>query len=455
MNNESTVPSELGTKKVWPLLVDYAVPSVIAMTASSLYNITDSIFIGQGVGPVAIAGLAITFPLMNLGAAFGAMIGVGASTIMSLRLGQKDYDSANSILGNVFILNLIFGFIYTVVILTFMEPILYFFGASEESLPYAREYMTVVSLGNVITHMYLGLNSLLRATGKPRVSMYNTLLSVIINIILTPLFIYKFGWGIKGAAIATVIAQATMLIWQIRIFSDKREFIHLQRETFRLKKKIVVDSLSIGLAPFMMNVASSAIIIAINKSLSYHGGDIAIGAYGVINRTVTFFPLVVMGLNQGMQPIVGYNYGSKDYQRAHLALKYTILLGTIVLTIGFSVATFIPEQVSRLFTNDSDLIKAAAHGLRTVVFFFPLLGVQMVTVNFFQSIGNAKKATFLSLNRQVIFLLPLLIFLPNIYGVDGVWFSFRYADLFASITSITFLILHLRKISNNQEQTKL
>src|SRR5690554_1857914 len=445
--SSKTIPSELGTKRIWPLLLQYAIPSVIAMTASSLYNITDSVFIGQGVGPLAIAGLAITFPLMNLGAAFGAMIGIGASTLMSLRLGQKDYESANSILGNVFVLNLIFGLIYTVVILTFMDPILYFFGASEESLPYARDYMTVVSLGNVITHMYLGLNALLRATGKPRISMYNTLLSVIINIILTPIFIYVFGWGIKGAALATVIAQSTMLLWQIKIFSNKNEFIHLQKETFRLKKKIVINSLSIGLAPFMMNAAASAVVIVINQSLSRNGGDLAIGAYGIINRVATLFPMVVLGLNQGMQPIVGYNFGAHNYQRVHKTLKYTLILGTAVMTVGFLVGMLFPEKAAVLFTSDPLLIDAAAHGLRTSLLFFPLLGVQMVAANFFQSLGNAKKAIFLSLTRQVIFLLPMLIFLPTIYGVDGVWYSLRTADLISSIVATSFLIHHFKSFS--------
>ena len=245
---EKASPIELGTKNIWPLLIQYAVPSVIAMTSSSIYNITGSIFIGQGVGALAIAGLAVTFPLMNLGAAFGSLVGVGASTLMSLRLGQKDYESANSILGNVFVLNLIIGLAYTVLIMAFMNPILYFFGASEHSLPYARDYMVVITLGNVITHMYLGLNALLRATGKPKVSMYTTLSSVVINIILTAAFIYVFEWGIRGAALATVISQFLMLIWQIRIFSDTREFIHLQKDTFKLKAKIVKNSLEIGRA---------------------------------------------------------------------------------------------------------------------------------------------------------------------------------------------------------------
>jgi putative MATE family efflux protein len=442
---EKATPTDLGTKNVWKLLLQYAIPSVIAMTASSLYNITDSIFIGQGVGAIAISGLAITFPLMNLGAAFGAMIGVGASTLMSLRLGQKDYESANSILGNVFVLNLILGIVYTVVILSFMDPILYFFGASKDSLPYAHDYMVVVSLGNIVTHMYLGLNALLRATGKPLVSMYTTVSSVIINIILTPLFIYVFGWGIKGAALATVIAQTSMLIWQIKIFSNKSEFIHLHKKTFRLKWKIVKDSLSIGLSPFLMNAAASVIVIVINQSLSRHGGDLAIGAYGIINRMAILFPMIVLGLNQGMQPIVGYNYGARNQDRVKEVLKYTLMLATGIMTLGFLMGVFFPEDVASLFTKDAELIKAASTGLKIVLTFFPLLGIQMVTANYFQSIGKVDKAILLSLTRQVLFLLPLLLFLPSIYGVLGVWYSLRTADVLSSIVASAFLIRQYRK----------
>ncbi len=442
-------PIELGTKNIWQLLMQYAIPSVIAMTSSSLYNITDSIFIGKGVGSLAIAGLAITFPLMNLGAAFGAMVGVGASTLMSLRLGQKDYESAKNILGNVFILNLILGSIYMLLVLTFMDPILKFFGASPESLPYAKEYMTVITIGNIITHMYLGLNALLRATGKPRVSMFNAIFSVIINIILTALFIFVFDWGIKGAAWGTVIAQALMLMWQIRIFSDKKEFIHLERKTFRLKFDIVKNSLAIGLSPFLMNAASSLVVIVINQSLSRHGGDLAIGTFGVINRVYTLFPMIVMGLNHGMQPIAGYNFGAKQFLRVKSVLTKTILLATIVLSIGFIVGKFFPIAVSSLFTHDAKLIASSAHALSIVVTFFPLLGIQMVTANFFQSIGMPAKAIFLSLTRQVLFLLPLLIILSSNYGVDGVWYSMLSTDFLSSIVASSFLLWQIRLLKKN------
>ncbi|MBN2648925.1 MAG: MATE family efflux transporter [Prolixibacteraceae bacterium] len=438
-------PIELGTKNVWKLLMQYAIPSVIAMTASSLYNITDSIFIGQGVGALAIAGLAITFPMMNLAAAFGSMVGVGAATLMSLRLGQKDYDSANKILGNVFVLNLVFGVAYTLVILTFLDPILFFFGASVETISYARDYMQIITLGNVVTHMYLGLNALLRATGKPRVSMYSTIFSVVINIGLTALFIYGLGWGIRGAALATVIAQTSMLMWQIKIFSNKKEFVHLKRNTLHVERKIVLDSLSIGMAPFLMNVAMSAVIIVINQSLVRHGGDMAVGAFGIINRVLIFFPMVVLGLTQGMQPVVGYNFGARNIERVNKALKYTILLATGVTSLGFIMGMFFPEQVARLFTRDKVLIDIVVPGLRTVLIVFPIVGFQMVVSNFFQSVGMARKAIFMSLTRQVFFLLPSLFILPRFFGVMGVWYSMPLSDLLSGLVAVYMLVVQYRK----------
>ncbi len=438
-------PLSLGTDKVWNLLMQYAIPSVIAMTASSLYNITDSIFIGHGVGAMAISGLAITFPLMNLAAAFGAMVGIGASTLMSLRLGQKDYITANSILGNVFVLNLILGLAYMGVVLLFLDPILYFFGASSETIPYARDYMVVITSGNVVTHMYLGLNAMLRATGKPRISMFATIFSVIINVILTALFIYVFDWGIRGAALATIIAQTTMLLWQIKIFSNKENFIHLKRGTFRLKRKIVLDSLSIGMAPFLMNAVMCVIVIVINKSLVKYGGDFAVGAYGIINRMISLFPMIVMGLNQGMQPIVGYNFGANQIDRVNRVLKQTIILATGVMLVGFIFGEFFPRTVASVFTSDQSMIDLVVPGLRIVLIFFPIIGFQMVTSNFFQSIGMAKKAIFMSLTRQVLFLLPGLLIFPKYFGVMGVWYSMPLADILASVIAAYLLISQYRK----------
>jgi len=438
-------PQALGTENVWKLLMQYAIPSVIAMTAMSLYNITDSIFIGHGVGALAISGLAITFPLMNLSAAFGTLVGVGASALMSLRLGQKDYDTANKILGNVLVLNLILGSFYTVVVLLFLDQILLFFGASPETLPYARDFMTIITLGNIITHMYFGLNALMRATGNPKRSMYATIISVIINVILAPLFIFGFKWGIRGAALATVIAQTAMLIWQLSYFMDKENYIHFEKGSFRLKRKIVTDSLSIGLAPFLMNSAGSIIIIIINQNLIKHGGDLAVGAYGVINRVASLFAMVVFGLTQGMQPIAGYNFGAKQFDRVNTVMKLTVLLATAVMMVGFLISEIFPHAVAAAFTTEEELINIVVPGLRIVMILFPIVGFQMVASTFFQSIGMAGKAIFLSLTRQVLFLLPCLLILPSIFGIKGVWYSMPAADLAASILAAYLLVSQYHK----------
>lgn len=438
-------PLALGSESVWSLLLQYAIPSVIAMTAMSLYNITDSIFIGHGVGALAISGLAITFPLMNLSAAFGTLVGVGASALMSLRLGQKDYITANKILGNVLVLNLIFGLAYTVVVLLFLDKILLFFGASSETLPYARDFMTIITLGNVVTHMYFGLNALMRATGNPKRSMYATIISVIINVILAPLFIFWFKWGIRGAALATVIAQTSMLIWQLSYFRNKQNYIHFEKGSFRLKRKIVTDSMSIGLAPFLMNSAGSIIIIIINQNLIKHGGDLAVGAYGVINRVASLFAMVVFGLTQGMQPIAGYNFGAKQFDRVNAVMKLTVLLATAVMTVGFLINEIFPHAVASAFTTDEELINIVVPGLRIVMIFFPIVGFQMVASTFFQSIGMAGKAIFMSLTRQVLFLLPCLLILPSVFGIKGVWYSMPAADLLASIIAAYLLVSQYRK----------
>ena len=443
---------ELGTERIRKLLVQYAVPAIIAMTASSLYNMVDSIFIGHGVGALAISGLALTFPLMNLAAAFGSLVGVGAATLVSMRLGQRDYETAQRILGNVVVLNLIIGISFGLLTLVFLDPILYFFGASDATIGYAREYMSVILWGNVVTHMYLGLNAVLRAAGHPRKAMYATILTVTINAILDPLFIFGFGWGIRGAAIATVLAQILALVWQFRIFSDRNELLHFRRGIYRLKGKIVRNVLAIGMSPFLMNLAACFIVILINKGLKEYGSDLNIGAYGIVNRLGFFFVMIVMGINQGMQPIAGYNYGARQFDRVDRVLKLTIIGATCVTTLGFLIGELAPRLAVSVFTDDPELVRLSAEGMRIVFFCFPIIGFQMVTTNFFQSIGMAGKAIFLSLSRQLLFLMPGLIFLPRIFdeltpwdGSWGVWCSMPLSDFLASLVAGVMLFYQFRK----------
>lgn len=438
-------PTALGTEKIGKLLMQYSVPAIIAMTASSLYNMVDSIFIGHGVGAMAISGLAISFPLMNLAAAFGSLVGAGAATLISVKLGQKDYDTAQRVLGNVVVLNIIIGIFFTLLTLLFLDPILYFFGASEQTIGYARDFMQIILAGNIVTHLYMGLNATLRAAGHPKKAMMATVSTVVINVLLAPLFIFVLGWGIRGAATATVLAQFFALLWQLKVFSNPNELLHFHKGIFRLRKKIVLNSLAIGMSPFMMNLASCLIVILINHGLKEHGGDLAIGAYGIVNRLVFLFAMIVMGLNQGMQPIAGYNYGAKLYPRVTEVLKLTIYGATFVTTTGFLIGMFIPHLATSIFTGDEELIALASQGLSIVVTFFPIVGFQMVTANFFQSIGMAGKAIFLSLTRQLLFLVPCLIILPQHFGAVGVWSSMPTADLAASLVSGFMLWRQFRK----------
>ncbi|MDR0431574.1 MAG: MATE family efflux transporter [Tannerellaceae bacterium] len=443
-------PLVLGNEKVGKLLIQYALPAIVAMTASSLYNMADSIFIGHGVGALGIAGLALTFPLMNLAAAFGSLVGVGASAIISVKLGQKDYDSANRVLGNVVVLNGILGIFFTLICLPVLDQILYFFGASDETLPYARDYMEIILVGNVVTHMHLGLNNVLRASGAPKYSMYATLASVVINCILNPIFIFGMGWGIKGSAWATVISQVISLAWQISYFSNPKQFLHFKKGIYKLKKDLVTSIFGIGLSPFLMNICSSLIIILINRGLKEYGGDMAIGAYGIVNRITFLFVMIIMGLNQGMQPIAGYNFGARQFGRVKEVFKQTIIYAVGIASSGFLIAHLIPSVIVRMFTSDQDLIEASVYGLHIVFAVFPLVGLQMVIVNFFQSIGKARKAIFLSLTRQAIFLIPCLLILPPLSGALGVWISLPIADSISVIISYIVLRNQFKKFNHPQ-----
>lgn len=442
-NKKATL--ELGTKPVGKLLTQYALPAIVAMIASSLYNMVDSIFIGQGVGPMAIAGLAITFPFMNLSGAFGAAIGIGSSTLISVKLGEKDYKTAQNLLGNNITLNIIIGILFATVCLLFLDPILVFFGASEQTLPYAREYMEIILAGNAITHLYFGMNAMLRSASKPRQAMFATMFTVVLNTILDPIFIYGFGWGIRGAAWATVISQALAMCWQFYLFSNKSEILHIKREMLRLKKELVRGIIGIGISPFSMNACACLVVILINNALADNGGDMAVGAYGIGNRLVFIFVMITIGINQGMQPIAGYNFGAKKFDRMLRVLNLSIIAATIVTTVGWAICEFLPETCVRLFTSDEELVNVSVNGLRINVAVLPVIGYQIVVTNFFQSIGKAKISVFLSLSRQMLFLVPMLLVLPPIFGVDGVWYALPASDALACITASAMMYIYMKK----------
>ena len=442
-NKQATL--ELGTKPVGKLLLQYALPAIIAMTASSLYNIIDRVFIGQVVGPMAISGLAITFPFMNLSAAFGAAVGVGASTAISVKLGQRDYQTALKLLGNTVTLNLLVGLVFAIVCLSFLDPILLFFGASMQTISYARDFMQVILAGNIITHMYFGMNAVLRSAGKPRQAMYSTIFTVAMNILLDVVFIFWWGWGIRGAALATIISQSLALIYQMNLLSDKSEILHLKRGTYGLKADLVRNIIGIGISPFLMNVCASIVVIFMNNQFVKYGGDLSVGSYGIANAIGTVFIMFIMGLNQGVQPIAGYNYGSRQTDRLMRVLKLAIIVATCIMTVGWLIAMLIPDYCARLFTTDDTLIQLSVKAIRINMLVFPVIGFQMVVSNIFQCIGKVKISIFLSLSRQLLFLLPLLAVLPTFFGVDGVWYSLPASDMTAAIVAALVMHVFLRK----------
>lgn len=443
----NAIPTELGTEKIGKLLKQYALPAIIAQTAASLYNMVDSIFIGQGVGPLAISGLAVTFPLMNLSTAFGTLVGAGAATMLSVLLGQKNYKAANKVLGNVVTLNTIIGLVFMAVALIFIDPILYFFGASENTLPYAKEYIRIILFGNVITHLYFGLNAAMRSSGHPKKAMALTIFTVVFNTILDPVFIFVLDMGIAGAAWATVIAQTVAMIIVMLHFNDKSRPFHFEKGIFRLDRRVAKDSLAIGMGPFLMNAAACLVTLFINQQLRKYSGDLGIGAYGICNRLVFMFIMICMGLNQGMQPIAGYNYGARQYSRVREVFWKTAKLGMVVTTICFLIGMFVPEIAAGIFTRDEQLLELSARSMRILTLAFPIVGLQMIGTNFFQSLGMVNKSIILSLSRQILFLLPLLYILPKHMGSDGVWASFPISDVISTILTLYMLGRLFKKFS--------
>ncbi len=426
--------ADLGEKSIGKLLAQYSIPAIIASVATSLYNIVDSIFIGRGVGPMAIAGLAITFPLMNLVAAFCMMIAAGGATISSIFLGQKNYGRATDVVNNVMVLCLIHAVIIGGGTLLFLDPILYFFGATDDTIPYAREFMQVILLGTPVAFVFIGLNNLMRATGYPRKAMISALLSVLVNVILAPLFIFHFGWGIQGAAWATVCGQSAAFVWVLSHFLSRKSSVHFKLRNRWLAGTIVRRIYAIGLSPFLMNVCACVVVVFLNRALLDYGGDdgnMCVGAYGIINRTTMFFVMVVFGVTQGMQPILGYNMGAGHFDRVKRTLRTGIWIGVAITMVGWIVSEGFPDTISRMFTSDDLLVKISREGFRIYFIFYPVVGCQIVIQNFFQSVGRPQLSIFLSLTRQLLFLLPFLIFLPRWWGIEGVWASMAASDFLA------------------------
>ena len=443
--------TELGSQPIRSLLMKYALPGIIAMTASSLYNMVDSIFIGHGVGAMALSGLTVAKPFMDICAAFGTLVGVGASSLVAIKLGEKDYRSANDVLANVILLNVLLGALVMAVGLYWLDPILYAFGASDVTITYAREYMEIILWGNILTHIYYGLNSMLRSIGHPKIAMYATIVAVVTNIILDPIFIFVLDMGVRGAALATMISQLVSVIIELIIFLNPKEVIYFHRGIWRLKRDITMRALGIGTAPFLMHMASCFVVIVLNNQLKRYGGDMAIATFGMTNRFMFFFSMIVMGLNQGMQPIVGYNYGAKLLDRMVRALKLTAMCATCVMGVLWLFGLVWPEGFIRLFTHDELLVAQSIAPARVMLCTMVMVGFPMVVGNFYTSIGMSGKAIFLSLTRQVIFLIPCILLLPllfqtlNFTPIWGVWWSLPICDALAAVLAAIILNRDMRK----------
>lgn len=436
----STPPAnKLSTEKIGKLMWQYSIPSIVGTVVMSVYNIVDRVFIGQGVGPLAISGLALTFPFMILLMAFGMLIGAGAASRISITLGENNTERAEKILGNALTLTIIISGGVSLLTYIFMGDLLRYFGGTDATILYAEQYMRIIVPASILSAANFGFNNIMRASGFPKKAMYTMIISSVLNVLLDALFIFVFKWGIQGAALATVISYGVGCWWVLSHFMLPISPIRFRMHHLRLDASVVKTILSIGMSPFSMQIATSLVVILINASLIKHGGDLAIGAYGIINSLIIFIVMIVLGLNQGTQPIVGYNFGAKLYDRVFRTLKIAMLSATVLTTSGFLLGLFFSETSIRFFTTDQELIQIASNALRITIVMFPLVGFQIVISNFFQSIGKAKVSILLSLTRQFIFLIPAILILPRFFGLNGVWSSMPVSDALSAIVAATTL----------------
>ena len=432
----------LGELKIGKLILEFSVPAIIGMMVNTLYNIIDRVFIGHipDVGKLAMAGVGIAMPLMTIIMAFGMLIGIGTATKISIKLGQNDKQGAEKLLGNAFILLLITGISLTIIGLIFTEPLLKMFGASDTILIYGKEFIQVIFCGCIFNMMSFGLNHSIRSDGSPKIAMTSMLISANINIILDPIFIFGLNLGVRGGALGTVVAQAVTAIWVLYYFTKGSSVLKIRKENLKLDKESILSIFAIGIGPFSMQLANCAVQIVSNNSLQTYGGDLAVGAMTIVNSLSLIFVMPLFGLNQGLQPIIGYNYGAKNLNRVRKTVKYGITIATIIEVCGFIVIQGFAENLVLIFNGDPELIKLAAFGMRTFLFMLPLVGAQIIIANYFQSIGQVRISMVLSLLRQVIVLIPCLIIIPMFKGLSGVWMAGPTADLISVIITYSVFI---------------
>lgn len=437
----------LGEEKIGKLLLKFSIPAIVGMIVNAIYNIVDRIFIGNFVDSLGLGGITIAFPIMIIIMAFGMLIGIGATSLISIRLGEGKREEAELILGNAMVLLIVISLTLSIFGLIFLDPILKLFGASPQILPYAKEYLSIILLGAVFQSIGFGMNNFIRADGSPKMAMATMLIGAILNTILDPIFIIVFNMGIKGAALATIISQAVSAAWVLNYFFSGKSSLVVKKENWKLKPHIVKNILAIGSAPFAMQVAASGITTLLNRSLITYGGDLAVSAYGAINSFSTILLMPIFGINQGSQPIIGYNYGAKNYDRVKKAFLLAITAATTITIIGFVVTRMFPSQLIALFNSkDKELVNIGANGMKIFFTMLPLIGFQIVSSNYFQATGKPKQAMLLSLSRQVLMLIPAIIILPRFFDLNGVWMAGPTADFFSSLLTGTFILIELKKL---------
>lgn len=443
---ENEITRRLEHEKIGRLLVHYAIPAVVGTMVNALYNIVDRIFIGQGVGPLAMAGLTLTFPILLFLQAFGMLVGAGAATRVSIHLGRKANDMAEKVLGNALTLTFIITFLTVVPCMVWMDDLLFAFGGSEQTIPYAKDYLYIVVPGTILTSLSFGFNAVMRASGYPKKAMYTMLIGAVTNVLLDPVFIFWLDMGIQGAAIATVISMLLCTLFVMNHFVRKDSIIRFHRGVFKLEKPVVWNILTIGVSPFAMQLAGSVVVVIQNYALKQYGGDLALGANGIITSVGMLQVMLIIGIAQGMQPIVGFNFGAKQYGRVQETLRLAIIVSTVIMGIGCFCSVAFPELITRAFTNDPALLDVTANGLRISLLVFVVVGSQLVISQFFQSIGVAWKAMFLSLSRQMLFLIPAMLLFSRFWGLDGVWYAAPFSDFVAAVTAWGFLWHYVKSL---------
>ena len=445
---------ELGEVKVLKLLMKFSIPAIVGMLVNALYNVVDRIFIGNGVGSLGIAGITIAFPVMLVMMAFAMLVGIGANSLVSIRLGQNKKDEAEVIFGNAFSLLILISLILTIVGLVALEPLLKLLGASEQILPYARDYIQIILLGGVFQAVGMGMNNFIRSEGNPKVAMYTMLIGALINIILDPIFIFVFHWGMRGAALATIISQIVSAIWVLSYFLRGKSLLKLHKRNLILKPIVVRGILALGTAPFVMQIAASIQNSIMNTSLATYGGDIAISGMGVVNSIVTLLVMPIFGITQGVQPIIGYNYGAKKYDRVKEAYRLAVIFSTSILIVGWIAIMFFPEQLVSMFNSkDTELMAFGTMAIKRFLMFLPLVGFQVVSSNYFQAVGKSNHSALLGLSRQVLILIPALIILPKFFGLEGVISAGPLADIISTMITGIFIFIEMKKLDVHHQST--